>query len=317
MGWMERWQQRPRVQQWMNRRLPPIKAVVLNQKRIFIFLSAEGALFTVLLLITFIAGINYANNLILGFCFLLASILVVSIHHTFAHLSGLKIEVLYGQDSEVGGTARYHIQLAATGQQPHRQLWLQWGAQSRLLDAILAPQVVVFDLPTQQRGQFFPDRLKISTVYPLGILRAWTYIRFDESVWVAPASLPCDLPRQSQQAAWDDDSVERVDGQDEFEELKSFIPGESMARISWAHLARGQGLLSKRFTDAQGQEQSLNYLQMPAMDHESKLSQLAYWVRQFEQQQIPYELVLPNAQLPIGVGSAHSKQALRLLAEHP
>ena len=317
MSWVDRVQERPKVQAWMSRRLPPTRSVVLNQKRIFIFLSAEGVLFSVLLLITFIAGVNYANNLILGFCFFLGSILVVSIHHTFAHLSGLKVSVLYGEDSAVGGTASYHIQLSATGQRPHRQLLVTWGGHSRLLDAVLAPQTEVFALDTPKRGQFFPERLKISTVYPLGILRAWTYVQFDESVWVAPASLACDLPRHSRVAALDDDAVERVDGQDEFEELKSFVPGESMARISWGHLARGQGLLSKRFTDAQGQDQVLDYASMPARDHESKLSQLAYWVREFERQQIAYELILPTARLPIGSGREHAKQALRLLAEQP
>lgn len=317
MSWVDRVQQRPKVQAWMNRRLPPLRSVVLNQKRIFIFLSAEGVLFSVLLLITFIAGVNYANNLILGLCFFLGSILVVSIHHTFAHLSGLKVSVLYGEDSEVGGAAAYHIQLAATGRQPHRQLVLSWGGETRLLDAVLAPQTEVFALPTQERGRFYPERLKISTVYPLGVLRAWTYLQFDEVVWVAPASLACDLPRSASFAALDEDAVERVDGQDEFEELKSFVPGESMARISWGHLARGQGLLSKRFTDAQGQDQVLDYAQMPARNHEAKLSQLAYWVREFDTQQTAYELILPNARLPLGSGREHRRQALRLLAEQP
>lgn len=317
MSWIERVQQRPRMQQWMNRRLPPIRSVVLNQKRIFIFLSAEGVLYSVLLLVTFIAGVNYANNLILGLSFFLGSIFVVSIHHTFAQLSGLKVGVLYGEDSEVGCAARYHIQLAATGQQPHRQILMTWGAESRLIDSILIPQTQQFDVPTMQRGLFFPERLKISTIYPLGILRAWTYIRFDEGVWVAPVSLPCELPRNACYAAWDDDHAGRVDGQDEFEELKTFVEGESMARISWGHLARGQGVLSKRFTDAQGQEQCLDYAQMPALDHEAKLSQLAYWVRQFERDDVPYALILPQTKLPIGRGGEHGQQALRLLAEHP
>lgn len=61
--------QSARVQRWVRRRLPSLPQVVLNQKRIFIFLSGEGALYSALLLLIFIAGINYANNLVLGFLF--------------------------------------------------------------------------------------------------------------------------------------------------------------------------------------------------------------------------------------------------------
>jgi hypothetical protein len=43
-------------------------------------------------LITFIAGINYANNLILGFCFLISAILCISFYLTFKQLHGFKIE---------------------------------------------------------------------------------------------------------------------------------------------------------------------------------------------------------------------------------
>lgn len=311
-------EQSPRVQRWLRGRLPPLQQVILNQKRIFIFLSAEGALYSVLLLIVFIAGVNYANNLVLGFCFFLGSVLVVTIHHTYAHLSGLQIELLDGLDSEVGSAAHYRVKIAPTGRRPHRQIRLEWADQIQQIDTLAAAQVLSFALPTAQRGRFIPPRLKVSTIYPLGVLRAWSYLYFELPVWVSPQPVACELLEQGQYAAADDEqSVERVMGQDEFEGLNPFVPGESMARISWAHLARGQGLLSKHFSDPRGQQQLLDYQRMPMASHELRLSYLAYWVKQFDAQQVAFALRLPQAELPVGLGELHLRAALRLLAEQP
>lgn len=310
--------QSARVQRWLQGRLPPLQQVVLNQKRIFIFLSAEGALYSVLLLIVFIAGINYANNLVLGFCFFLGSILVVTIHHTYAHLSGLKIESIDALDSEVGASAQYRVKIAPTGRRPHRQIRLEWADQTQQIDTLAEAQVLTFGLPTPQRGRFMPPRLKISTIYPLGILRAWSYLYFELPVWVSPQPIACELVEQGAHAATDDEqSLERMTGQDEFEGLNTFVAGESMARISWAHLARGQGLLSKHFSDPRGQQQLLDYQRMPLVSHELRLSYLAYWVKQFSAQQVAFGLRLPQAELPVGTGEQHLRAALRLLAEQP
>lgn len=307
-----------RVQRWLRRRLPSLPQVILNQKRIFIFLSAEGALYSVLLFIVFIAGVNYANNLVLGFCFFLGSVLVVTIHHTYAHLSGLQLEMVDALDSAAGSSAQYRIKIAPTGRRPHRQIRIEWVDQVQQIDTLSAGQVLVFQLPTPQRGRFVPPQLKVSTIYPLGILRAWSYVYFEVPVWVSPQPIACELLEQGASfAAEDEQSLERIRGQDEFEELKSFIPGESMARISWAHLARGQGLLSKHFSDPRGQQQMLDYQRMPLASHEMRLSYLAYWVKQFAVQHVAFGLRLPQIELPVGMGDQHVHAALRLLAEQP
>lgn len=318
MKMMQSVYQSQQVQRWLQRRLPPLQSVTLNQKRIFIFLSAEGALYSVLLLIVFIAGVNYANNLVLGFCFFLGSVLVVTIHHTYAHLSGLKIESIDALDSEVGASAQYRIKIAPTGRRPHRQIRLEWADQVQQIDTLSDAQLLTFQLPTPQRGRFVPPRLKVSTIYPLGILRAWSYVFFELPVWVSPQPIACELVEQGAYTAADDEqSAERISGQDDFEGLNSFVLGESMARISWAHLARGQGLLSKHFSDPRGQQQMLDYQRMPLASHELRLSYLAYWVKQFAAQQVAFGLRLPQAELPVGTGEQHLRAALRLLAEQP
>ena len=79
-GFKKSWLQQ-KTRNWQNRRLPPVKQVRLTQRQVFIFFSKEGGLYAFMMLAIFIAGVNYANNLVLGLCFFLGSVLVVALHH--------------------------------------------------------------------------------------------------------------------------------------------------------------------------------------------------------------------------------------------
>ena len=308
-GWLKK-----RVQDWQNRRLPPVKQVRLTQRQVFIFISKEGGLYAFMMLAIFIAGVNYANNLILGLCFFLGSILIVALHHTFNNLSGLLLEAIDASDCEAGTYTNYRIRITPKGRQISYQIKLEWDDQVHVVHVLDRPTLITVQLKTPTRGKFLPPRLSLSTVYPLGILRAWTYVRFNEPAWVSPFPIEGILSGQRTHSDDDDESALRVAGQDEFENLRTFIEGESLAHVSWAHMARGQGILTKRFSDACGREQLLDYDAMHG-GHELRLSQLAYWVKRLTQEQVSFELKVRHQSLPVGLGLLHQKAALRLLAE--
>ncbi|XID75928.1 DUF58 domain-containing protein [Alkanindiges sp. WGS2144] len=310
--WLEN---RPPIKRWVRRRLPRCTEVTLTQRQIFVFLTREGWLFGFLLLITFLAGVNYANNLILSVFFLLSSILIIGIYHSYAQLSGLRIKVIHADDSVAGEQARYQIELSPTTAKCYCQLEIFWQQYQRI--AILNDkQILHFDLDTPGRGRFTPPRLMMQSVYPLGLIRAWTYIYFDKDVWVSP--MPIESERNAlNRIGGEGEETHGLSGQEEFFELKNYVKGESLSRVSWTHLAKGQGLLSKQFIDFCAEQDALNYEQMPAIDHETRLSQMAYWVHALSEQNIAFSMTLPTAQLPLGQGEQHTRQALRLLAQEP
>ena len=110
------------LRRWFDARAPKSDSATLNLRNIYIFFSREGLLFAVLLIITFIAGINYGNNLVLGLCFYLVSIWLISFHVTFAHISGLKVALLEVTMTEAGTPAWVTLQLRSDSRQPRRQL---------------------------------------------------------------------------------------------------------------------------------------------------------------------------------------------------
>ena len=312
-GFKKSWLQQ-KTRNWQNRRLPPVKQVRLTQRQVFIFFSKEGGLYAFMMLAIFIAGVNYANNLVLGLCFFLGSVLVVALHHTFNNLSGLLLEAVDASDSEAGTYTNYRIRITPKGRQVACQIKLEWDDQIRIVPVLDRATLITIQLKTPTRGRFLPPRLSVSTVYPLGILRAWTYVRFSEPAWVSPYPIEGILNGQRTLNSDDDEAALRVAGQDEFEDLRTFIEGESLAHVSWGHLARGQGVLTKRFSDACGREQLLDYDAMHG-GHELRLSQLAYWVKRLTEEQVSFELKVRNQSLPVGLGLLHQQAALRLLAE--
>ena len=79
-------------ERWLNRRLPPANRIELGQGNIFILPTREGAYVMILVFLMVLGGINYQNSLIFVLAFLLASLFMVGILHTFRNLSGLIIE---------------------------------------------------------------------------------------------------------------------------------------------------------------------------------------------------------------------------------
>ncbi|WP_367111409.1 hypothetical protein [uncultured Psychrobacter sp.] len=340
------------LSRWFAKRAPKSDSATLNLRNVYIFFCREGLLFAVLLMITFIAGINYGNNLVLGLCFYLISVWLISFHVTFLQISGLQVQLLEVTMTEVGSPVWVTLQVRSESRQPRRQLLL--GFEQHQLDkpidhdrkfkrkrkhkrlsndpklqVLLArlhgEQIIRLPIVAYRRGQLELPRLKVSTVYPLGIMRAWSYVYFARTAWVYPQPLAFDRQTRHVAANLKDMPTalqynQHRQGQDDFERLDSYIEGESLARVSWAHVARGQGMLTKHFADPIGHEQSLNYADMPAVHHEQKLAQLAYGATLLGRSGVPFTMQLPNespAESVIGQGEDFVQSCLLRLAKAP
>ncbi len=334
------------LSRWFAKRAPKSDSAKLNLRNVYIFFSREGMLFVILLVITFIAGVNYGNNLVLGLFFYLVSVWLISFHITFAHVSGLQVRLLEVTMAEAGEPAWVTLQLLNKSRQPRRQLLVSFEPQekrnsrksaSKPLDAlstspptslptsVLLPrlkdeQIIRLPVATHSRGKLELPRLQIKTVYPLGIMRAWSYVYFARTAWVYPK--PEAFEWQAQYLTANNADLptggQYTQGQDDFERLDNYIAGESLARVSWAHVARGQGMLTKHFADPVGYEQRLAYADMPALTHEQKLAQLAYGVLALAQSEVPFQLQLPNDApnaAVIGQGETFAQACLLRLAQ--
>lgn len=338
-----------KFRRWFAKRAPKSDSATLNLRNVYIFFSREGMLFVLLLMITFIAGVNYGNNLVLGLCFYLVSVWLISFHVTFAHVSGLQVRLLEVTMAQAGEPAWVTLQLLSDSRQPRRQLLISFEpsddkliskglsdnlatnqAPSATPTSVLLPrlkeeQIIRLAVATHSRGKLELPRLQIKTVYPLGIMRAWSYVYFARSAWVYPK--PEDFEWQAQYLTANSADLptggQFTQGQDDFERLDNYVAGESLARVSWGHVARGQGMFIKHFADPVGYEQRLAYEDMPALTHEQKLAQLAHGVLALAQLEVTFQLQLPNnanegaSAAAIGQGEAFTQACLLRLAQVP
>lgn len=303
-------------QRWVDRRLPAVADVTLGQKHIFIMPNGYGLLFLLLSLVLFIGAINYQNNLVMGFSFLLFALFCVGILHTFRNLSGLRIRAAGFSPGFAGslGKIDLHLLAASRGQTALRLYWQEDKAQSLSLAAHQEARISL-SLPLTRRGWNRPTaRLVVESHYPLGILRSWSLVALDCACLAWPSPLPGgDCP-----ASGGDEHAGRqatTQGSDDFAGLRDYQAGDSLHRIDWKAYARGRGLNVREFDDPAEGRLWLEWDRLEGMPQEARLSRLCYWAQQLEQAGNPWGLVMPDVSLAPASGEAHLRDALNHLAQ--
>ncbi|MFZ5723372.1 MAG: DUF58 domain-containing protein [Pseudomonadota bacterium] len=309
-----------RYRRWLDRRIPRERQVTLDQRRIFIFPGPRGLLFLLLLVLLFLGGINYGNNQILLLCFLLASLFNTAILHTYRNVSGLRIEASRARNGFAGEAVDLDIVVSGAPGRAHRGILLLWDSAAEVRVDIEPdrPQTLRFSVPVDRRGRYVPPRLALRCFYPLGLVRAWSYVALDMEALVWPKPVADELPPA------DDGSEETAEregrrprGVDEFEGLVRYVPGDAQTRIEWRVYARTDELLTKHFTEPGRSRLWLDFSAWPQRGTEEKLSRLCHWAIELERREQPYGLRLPGTRIEPAHGEEHHQRVLGALAMYP
>lgn len=303
-------------QRWLSRRIPPAASVRLTQRRIFIVPTRVGVAFALALLLMLLAAINYQNSLAYALTFLLASVFIVAILHTYRNLAGLVLKAGGARSVFVGEQGQFRLRLESSAR-AHQAIALGWPSTAYQTQDVPAQGVseCELSLPALRRGWLRPGRLRVESRFPLGILVAWSWVDLDQTLLVYPQPLAGELPL----AAGADDELDEQGmraqgpGSEDFQGLKSYQPGDSKRRLHWKAYSRGQGLLVKDFAALSGRDPCLDFEAL-AGDVELRLALLCYWVLQLSERQQPFALRLPGQVLAPASGEQHRDACLRALA---
>lgn len=307
---------RQRWRRWQDRRTPVAARTVLDGQRIFIMPSRSGGGFVVALLLILLAAINYQNSLAYALVFLLASVFVVAILHTYRNLSGLVLSSTAAQAVFAGEQARFDLRLESTGKD-YQAIAAGWSAaqlQTVDIDAGHVRQVGLHML-APRRGWLAAPRIRVESTFPLGVLIAWSWVNPGQRVLVYPRPLQGELPTLPN-ARGDRHAQRQVlqgEGVDDFQGLKAYHPGDSWRRMHWKAWSRGGPLLLKDFANLQGDDLCLDFLALGG-DVEQRLSRLCHWVLELSRQGTPFSLQLPGVHMPMASGDGHRQTCLQALA---
>lgn len=306
---------RKRWLQWLDRRIPSCRHVVLDQKRIFIFPTAMGFGYLLTAMLLFVAGVNYDNSLILNFSFFLGSLFVVTILQTFGNLSGLVIDAAHSEPAFAGGEARFNLYLGKSRKRDHCAVQLRWhdfeSESCNLTDAEKIPVQLL--IKVSKRGVFRPGRLYVTSVYPLGLVRAWTWIALDMDCLVYPKPIACELMATSDGSVAEGNVIV-PEGKDDFDGLRGYQETDPLSMVDWKAFARTRQLYTKRFHGVQADARWLSWDAMPASNVELKLSQLCYWVMEYSRKNTVFGLQIPGVRFEPDAGPEHQRRCLEALA---
>ncbi|GFM89923.1 hypothetical protein PSCICO_53220 [Pseudomonas cichorii] len=309
-------QLKPLWQRWLGRRIPPAARIKLDHRRIFILPTRTGATFAFVVFLMLLVSINYQNSLAYGLTFLLLSVGILAILHTYRNLGGLVLSAGLARSVFVGEPVQLRLRLESAGY-AHHAIGLGWDAQGLQQSDVSAEGLteVELTLPAETRGWLRAPRLRVDSVFPLGIFRAWSWLDLEQSVLIYPRPIPGAMPllQGVQPHAQDDGQATQGAGVDDYQGLRSYQPGDNRRRLHWKAYSRGQGLLVKDFTDLSGHELCLDFMALGG-DIEERLSRLCYWVLELSQRQQPFALRLPGFLSAVDSSDAHREACLRELA---
>jgi uncharacterized protein (DUF58 family) len=292
--------------------------IVLTQRRIFILPTRAGLLFATALTVMLLGAINYTLSLGHALVFLLAGLGLAGMVHTFRNLAGLAISPGRPSPVHAGETARFPLHLANQRSEPRRALSLCFADNDEAHANVPANSNVSISIPflTARRGLLDPGRITLSTHYPLGLFRAWSYPHPPFSCLVYPTPITRPLPPPT---PVDNPGFTRGDGgHEDFAGLRQRTLSDPPRHIAWKAVARNAEaypLLVKHFSGGAGEELWLNWdLLADESDTETKLSILAGWVLAAEDAQLSYGLSIPGEHIPPSFGTAHRDLCLESLA---
>ena len=300
-----------------------------KRQRVYILPTVHGLVYSMMLFVMLLGAINYNNSMAYMLCFLLTSLALVCMIHTYRNLcsviisSNRPLPVFAGQqaifpiqfDNSLG-FEKFSIQIEQRNS--NRRLFKKRNEVTRVFLGISAEEktTAYYPMESSQRGVLKCSRLKLSTNFPLGLFVAWAYLQPEYSCLIYPSprghkQLPLNTLKE------DDTEYGSQSGTDDFAGFRKYRPGDPVHSIAWKAFAKEQGLLVKQFSGKGSQTLIFNWESVSHInDIESRLSQLCYWVLIANQSSLNYGLELPQTKIEPSYGKSHKELCLETLARY-
>ncbi|MCZ6708753.1 MAG: DUF58 domain-containing protein [Gammaproteobacteria bacterium] len=303
-----------RFSTWLDRRVPPSTQITLSQRNVFIFPTQTGFVFGGLLVLLILGAINYQASLVYGVAFMLGSMFLMTILHTFRNLSGLSLELINTRPGFVGEDVEFTVRVVrpkGAGREGVQLGWPDGIKQWAELNDQEADTVRLY-VVGEQRGYLDPGRLLVETYYPLGLLRAWTWVDLNARALVYPKPIFQDFPMM-EQGSRDDGELIDPQGSDDFTDIRDYQPGDPIKHIFWRSYARSGELMVKRYASFVEPRLWLDMDTVPGA-LEERLSRLTGLALQATRREREFGLRLGELLVKPAVGEAHLENVLRGLA---
>ena len=287
----------------------------IGRRRIYVLPSAFGMGLGVLVAVMLMGSLNFNNNMGLAFTFLLGALGLVAPLLTFLNLHRVEILDISGDRVFAGETSTARFLLRGVRGSGHWTLTLRYAEESAVVSLPDdRPQVGALPVSTEQRGPLRLRRVKLATVYPLGLFRAWSVFSPDKPIVVYPAPEP--NPPALPQSGGHRNHAVHADGTENFVGIREYQTQDPPRLVAWKAVARTGQLHSKQFADAGPGRIDLRESDLLHLELEHRLSRLTAWVIEAHRRDVAWSLQVGDAHFPPARGDLQRDRCLEALALH-
>lgn len=304
----------------------------LRGRRIFIVPTRFGYVYAGFLILILLGAINYSSSLGHVLCFLLGSLGLVAMLHTYRNLAKVELHHAFSEPVFCGEMINFSVlfnnqshhdcyQLAVASKQiltptlnPFR---LFKGYKHHYLIPILKAQkttTISINLSSARRGRQPLGRIRIASQFPLGLYTTWSYFNTNASALVYPKPVG-HLPLPTAADNGQQSNHHKQSGVDDFSGFDIYRTGDPIHAIAWKAMARDDVMRIKQFTSSLGGNVMLSWQDVAQLrDTEARLSQLCRWIIVAETAGMNYGLNLATTAINYGQGAQHRHRCLSALA---
>ena len=292
----------------------------MRDHKVYIIPTRYGLAYLLGIALMLLVGAAHANNSVNMLAFFLLSLAFITMVQTHHSVRDMHLHKAYVDSGFAGGEIVVHTMLVNRNSEPrglYRARVPKLKASREFNSDIVVRSGEVVHLQTsyhvEKRGRFSIKRITLSSVYPVGLFRAWKYVPAELDYFVYPKPVNRQkLPIRHKQS--EDIALGMPVSGEDFYGHRRYHQGDSQHHIDWKARARGRPLLVKDFREQETPSVILDYYLAAGADAESKLSQLSAWVEQAHKSNQPFELILPGQRGHLDRGHAHAVRCWQDLA---
>jgi uncharacterized protein (DUF58 family) len=313
---MKYWTQE-RIDKWLDKRIPSSPAYQMDVNNTFILPTRFGWAIVGLMSCLFILGTNYQNNVILMFCYFVFALLLLALFHSYVSFVQFHIAFRPIQNA----FANKHVQL---------QLDLSHKANRMALHslsniAIFSKRYPVYEyledgvntiaIDQFSRGLYELPRVSIESIFPFGLFRCWSHLSVPSQFFVFPTPLACSLKLRQQNSKGNTGNKSGVTvTSEDLQGIRDYRDSDPIHHVSWKHFAKGQGLLTKDFSERSAISGWLHFSDYFNGNVEYALSEVTFQILELSNQGASFGFSIGKQQIMPNTGMQHKQKCLETVA---
>lgn len=262
-------------------------------------------------------AIGFGNNILYFFVFLLISLGLTTAVVTNQNIENLNANRV--ETSDVFANEESAIKVYFADRKKTESVYeveiSALGMERKKISEIQTMKPVELIWTPRQRGLVELPQLRLESVFPFEMLRAWKFFTWPQPILVFPERKGLDyIPtKPGREGRGKDDHSNSPEGL--FRDFREYQKSDNPSRIDWRRSLRAQKTLVKNFEEG-GEHKVLIEWELSDFltDFEDRVSQLALWLSLSEKNQTLYALKIKSEQSEFSAGQEHLRSCLKKLA---